>query len=213
MRFLQALPASTLALMMLAAGCAPGEQGFSLGPPPGLTVGPNQETDWWDEMELSPAEDPLSKPYFIARRKAKRCPRLEVSTIGGDKGMIEPGRQGEVTIVVFWSMGFTLTRAAARHVSDLVKEHKDRGAAAIGILEHPSVARNAPPYLRRQRIVYPVYVDDFSALRKMGKAAGHSDVSYNEVDILLLEYFHTFNSGGGGNNLAYHVKFKSIFKN
>ncbi len=88
-----------------------------------------------------------------------------------------------------WAPLNTPATAMAKHVRDLVQEFRSRGVGAIGIVERATVKdprtgksdlvanyRLAPLYVRAEKIKYPIYYDDASALKSMAKAAGVKSV-------------------------------------
>lgn len=174
MRSMYLCSLNVLIMTLCLAGCTRGPKIIGLEPPSEHVTPEQTETDWWDEMTVDPVDDPAKQPHFIPADEARECPRLTVSTFSGMEGGIEPGRMGDVTLVVFWSMDVHFTKAAMRHVSEMADKYADRRVKALGIVEGPT-AGHAPAFLKAQDIDCPVYCDDFSALREMGKAAAQGD--------------------------------------
>jgi len=127
----------------------------------------------WEALTPAPVTDPRRKPRFLSAEEAKQSPTLTLTTFEGERLKVRPGQEGKVTLVVFWSMALPVTRAAARHVSDLVDKYGRLGATAIGVVERNTLGSElAPEFMLRERIGYPVYYDNFRALRVMARAAG-----------------------------------------
>ena len=112
-----------------------------------------------------------AETVYLEAEKAKACPEIEVAIAGGDSKTIQPGREGYVTLVVFWRIVPTKSRAAARHAADLYREFRERGLRVIGVVEKTRAGyRGVDQFVRAQAIEYPIYYDDFEALRKMSKS-------------------------------------------
>ena len=171
MKYMQLLLWVSLVTAAFWAGCATEPELITLRPPPEPAPQHEEKSSLWDQLEVAPEEDPRRKPQLISQTRARKSPQLKVSTFDGEKRKIEPAEEGYVTLMVFWSVDLEVTRAAARHVSDLAQKYSAMGVRAVGILENPTTAKYAPSFLRAQGIRYPVYCDDFSALRAMGRAA------------------------------------------
>ena len=178
MRHPQLLLISALMMTAFWAGCRGETRPAVFDSTVSYPVGQANPEDPWNALRLQAEQDARRRPKFIPVGKAKNCPQLTVSAFTGEKGKIDPGRKGSITLVVFWSMDFTFTRAAVRHVGDLVQKYADQGVRAIGIVENTKVAKSAPGFVRDEGMDYSAYcyLDDFSALRAMGKAARESGV-------------------------------------
>jgi hypothetical protein len=74
--------------------------------------------------------------------------------------------------VLFWSIDAPPTRAALRHVDYLVKKYDEYGLKGIAIAEKTAGYREIPEFLRDARINLPVYLDQLTALKSLGKSAG-----------------------------------------
>jgi hypothetical protein len=144
-----------------------------------------EKGDLFDQLTIDPARDPREKPKFIAAAKAKICPRLTVKSLSGEEGWLDPAKEGHVTLLVFWSMDFTYTKAAVRYADDLARKYEAHGVRAVGILERTKAVallqesgHSVMDFLQFQGMEYSsyCYCDDFSALRSMGKAARESGV-------------------------------------
>ena len=77
-----------------------------------------------------------------------------------------------MTLVVFWSMGFAHSQAAGKHARFLHERYRAVGLRVTGVIEKTKGHEYAPEYVRTKRIEYPIYYDDFSALKKISSAAG-----------------------------------------
>jgi len=127
----------------------------------------------WESLVPEPRGSERTRPRFIPAGQARRAPVLRLSDSEGQTVKLSPGEEGKVTLVVFWSMALPVTRAAAKHVSDLVERYGPAGVTAIGIVEKKTVGSQAAArFMLSEGIRYPAYYDDFSALRVMGRAAG-----------------------------------------
>lgn len=183
MRYPQLLLCAALMMAAFWTGCWGGQESIMIGPPPPPAVVETEEEeqipiDPFYRLLVEPEEDPRRRPKFIAKNKAKTCPSLTVETFAGQRGKVHPGTAGNVTLVVFWCMDYTFTRAAVRHVGDLAQKYERHGVRARGIVEKTKVAKYAPGFIRDQGMDESAYcfLDDFSALRRMGKAARESGV-------------------------------------
>jgi len=166
---------SALVMTAFLVGCRGGARPPIFDAAPSQPMAQEEAEDPW--YALQPEFDEADRPKFITERKARKCPRLTVSLLG-QTGEIDPGLKGSITIVVFWSMDYTFTRAAVRHVRDLAHKYAGAGVRAIGIVENTKTAGAARGFLRSQGMSHSSYgyLDDFTALRKMGKAARESGV-------------------------------------
>jgi peroxiredoxin len=118
--------------------------------------------------------DPGDEPVFIPAGSARKCPRLKVTTLEGQTGEIQLARRGWVTLVVFWTMDFNFTRAALCHANDLAEKYRAMKVQAVAILEQTASSEFGPRFAKAQKLTCPLYYDDFTALRAMGRAAGVS---------------------------------------
>ena len=113
---------------------------------------------------------------------------LQVQTLEGEARQFLPARVGGITLVVFWSMDVPATRAAGRYAADLSNIYGKMGLQVVGIVEKTVVPartpegqpiegqvleayKYAPAFMTSQGMRYPVFYDDFTALRAMAKAA------------------------------------------
>ncbi len=163
----------TLALVLsIAAGCG-SEPEIEWGAPPAQGPEGQQQLNAWEQLVPSPPQDPRRKPHFVAAEAAKPAPRLKLTTFAGQPTSIEPGEAGKVTLVVFWSLDTPVTKAAAKHVSDLEKKYGNMGVIAVGVVERNTKDFElASQFMLSQAMEFPAYYDDFGALRAMGRAAG-----------------------------------------
>jgi len=152
-------------------GCRAEPEVISLAPP---EVGSAREQPQPGAPELGsvePIQDPERKPRFIAADEARPSPKLMLQTFEGKKVEIQPGRVGRVMLVVFWSMDIAATKAAARYARDLGRLYGPTGLDVVGVVEKTKAFALAPAFLRAYQIEYPMYYDDYTALRKMAGAA------------------------------------------
>jgi len=173
MRRISLLWASLLALPALVAGCR--------NEPDILITSPEEDEqivaaaeDGWDSLVPEATEDPQTRPRFIPADKAEQAPELELYSFEGTRKELTPGYRGRVTMVVFWSMDIPATRAAPKHIHDLARKYRRVGVRALSVVERTKTYRYAPRFLASQGIRIPTYYDDFSALRRMGRAADES---------------------------------------
>lgn len=132
------------------------------------------KTNTWDTMAPNSPDDPSIQPHFIKAENAPNAPKLKVENLTGEKKEIDPARRGHVTIVLFWSIDSTANRVACAHIQNLVRKYRRAGAAGLTISEKTKNYRKTPGFFRRYDIALATYYDDFSALKKMGRAVGES---------------------------------------
>ncbi len=168
--------ACLLALLMAAAlvvGCkGPREREELLIPTGSHTIAPGVAQAVWDDLlDAVPIEGASETKYF-SPPNAERCPTIKVVTAAEKEVELEPGQLGRVTLVVFWSVDSTSGKAAMRHVSDLVRKHREWGVQAIGIVEKTRSASAAESFGTQQGITCVFYYDDLSALEDMSDEVG-----------------------------------------
>jgi len=113
---------------------------------------------------------------FFPANEADRCPIVKVKTAQGQAQKIRLGREGYVTLVLFWSMDTSATRAAARHISDLQRQYREFRVTAVSVILNTPNLHYVEGFTRGQGIRYPIYIDDdLSATKKMASAAGAAD--------------------------------------
>ena len=146
---------------------------------------------------------------LIAAEEAERSPVLKLSNFAGDERKVQLGKEGYVTLVVFFDMFFVRqpgydpvkhglsvflkdnalngrSPAAAMHVRDLAQKYSGTGARAVGIVERTVTHKLAPEFKRVFDIPYAFYYDDLSALQEMGKVVG-ADVRMGEPFFLIID--------------------------
>lgn len=164
-----------LSAVMLLTGCR-SEPEIILHDPSTGHDEPAAETESeeaaWENMLPESTADNYTRPHYIEPNDAKEAPALQVSTLSGAPRTIRPGRPDSVTIVLFWSIDASLTKAALRHVDYLVKRYGVYGLRGVAIAEKTAGYREIPEFLREARINLPVYLDQFTALKTLGKSAG-----------------------------------------
>ena len=187
-----------LAAAVASAGCRPSQ--VEILPADRETLAAQEAQEEVEEpVGITPPTDPKLQPKFISARRARKSPVLKLTDFGGEQHKIQPGNEGAITLVVFWSMIFPVSPewsrgahkldrgdirmlleddalkgtgpAAAVHVRDLARKYSGLGVRAIGIVEKTIMHEMAPTFRRVYGISYPVYYDDFSALDDLGDAA------------------------------------------
>jgi hypothetical protein len=109
----------------------------------------------WEETQSDPYMSEWERLKFIPAEDAPRAPRLKVADVKGKTQTLRPGNEGEITIVLFWSLDVPMPAkapenilewvarspmnspptAAAKHVRDLVAKYGGMGVRAVGIVE------------------------------------------------------------------------------
>jgi len=160
-------------VLYFAAGCRD-EPTVVLVPPPQQQTSVADTNAAWNSLVPSPVENPRTKPKFIPAADARRAPELNLTTREGQAVRVTPGNKGEVTLVVFWSLDADVGAVAARYVRDLSAKYRATGVKALGIVEKTPTGyyRKAEAFLAAEKISFPNYYDDFSAMRDMARAAG-----------------------------------------
>ena len=175
--------ALTVVMLLAGQGCSGGPEVVPLRPfepvaAPAEAPDPSNAT-WQALASAVPVEESERTKYYSAS-EARKCPSLELTTVLGNVTNLRPGQSGfaepgTVTLVVFWAMEFIEGQAAARHVSDLVKQYRELGVRGLGVVERTRLAPASQPFADRYQLAFPVYYDTLGALKAMRKAAGAED--------------------------------------
>ena len=143
-----------------------------VGPPPEPKETVPEEEVGWDDLVPEPDTPARARPHFLNRQESRKAPDLRLDSPGGREREFSPGIKGRITIVVFWSMQPGAPQAAPILVRDIVRRYRRYGVRALGIVEKTRNYRSAAAFLNKRGISMSTYYDDFSALRRMSRAAG-----------------------------------------
>jgi len=136
---------------------------------PGVTEPTEEKAPGFEDLKVQSRAETV----FLAPERAKECPKLEVATAENESTTIQPAKEGSVTLVVFWTVAVPMGRAAARYASQVRRRYGPQGVRVYGIAEKTAGGyKGVQEFLRSQGIAYPVYYDDFHALKEMSDAMG-----------------------------------------
>lgn len=157
--------------LFLLAGCGglPGQ--IELGPAPEADArAPDEDIDEFEELKPAVRGEKHTK-FFDDARRAPECPEVKLWSVYDEAQMVQLGRQGVVTLVVFWSAETSDSLAAAKLAWQLDRRYGGLLMRTIGVAEKTAAYRLVPGFLEAQRIGYQIYYDvKFNALKKLGSA-------------------------------------------
>jgi peroxiredoxin len=161
----------SVAVVTVAAGCESTQETsgkLRIGSSP-----PEQEEQTLGFGDLQP-DAPTGATVFYQKGEAPGTPQVEVRTLEGAQQSVTFGGP-RVTVVFFWTPLTGKGRAAAQYASDLSAHFGQSGVRVIGMAEKVGGSHEqVRSFVRSQGIHYPVYLDDGSAVNRIGRVAGSS---------------------------------------
>ena len=183
-------------VVLLLAGCkGGGPEVVKIDPTTATFVQPGPAAPGQGEWEALSAPIPFEEnehSRYLSPSDARKCPTLKVFGKDDETMKLVPGQPGfapagQVTLILSWAMEFRQGRAAARHVSDLVKKYRQFGVGAVGIVQRtPGVAESAT-FQAQQGLSFRVYQDSLGALKALRKAVGAQDKLNPAVSIFIVD--------------------------
>ena len=187
--------ALTAVMLLAGQGCSAGPDVVTLQPvdPAAATAeAPEAASTTWGGLASAVPVDESERTKYHSASEARKCPSLALTTVMGNETKLRPGQSGfaepgTVTLVVFWGMEFAEGRAAARHVSDLVRKYRELGVRGLGVVERTRQAPASESFAAQYGLAFPIYYDMLEALKAMRKAAGAEDELGKLVAVFIVD--------------------------